>query len=181
MDALASLAPFDIEYTIAGRDFVLEARPATHWLKILLADQAGLDAVLPGWSGHEAKAHIYRSLVNGSLTRKQWEDMAWEIIGVAAGRRWWQAANLVLGIGTPQNWSMIYGHLVLRGLDPDHISFAAWLDAAVALCTEHMDKDERIKFNLEIDTPPAGVSPQDAIDPLEQERAFLAMMQAVNG
>jgi hypothetical protein len=181
MDPIASLAPFDIEYTIGDRDFVLAARPASVWLKVLLPDQVPLESILPGWTGGGARRHIFWSLARGELTHGDWNDMAMEILEQAAGRKWWQAVNLIVGMKDADNWTTIFGGLMLRGVDADTISLAAWLDAAMALCTEHMDKEERIKFRLTIDTPPVGTDPAKAIDAAEQERAFLALMQSVNG
>lgn len=181
IDPLASLRPVAVIVPIGGRDFTVAAKTAQDWLEILLEDDPKLHEVIPGWCGKDCERWIYRSLMLGTFTMKEWGDSVVAAIGVASGRRWWQAVNLINGMKVPENWSQIFGQLTLRGLNPQQCSLAAWLDATYALCTEGMDKDDRIKFNLTLDTPPAGIDPEEAIDPQEQERAFLALMEAING
>lgn len=181
VDAVSSLRPFGLEVTIAGADFLVPAKNAGEWLEVLLDGEARLDVIIPGWTGRRSRTHLYRSILSGAFTRKDWDQLILEVLGIAAGRPWWQAMNLINGMKDPANWKMIFGHLLLRGLDPEAVSLAGWLDATYALCTEHMDKNERIKFDLTIDTPPSNMNPEDVIDPAEQERAFLALMAAVGG
>ena len=180
LDPLASLAPFEVEYTIAGQDFTIPAQPASAWLKIVLDDRMKLVDLFPG-QDKSARAHLFRSLASGSLTYKEWEEMTFEVLDMVAGRRWWQAMNLINGMKEPGTWPMIYGQLMLRGLDRDRFWFAAGLVATYALCTARLYKNDRIKFDLTLDTPPAGAKPEDVIDAGEQERAFLALMAAVSG
>jgi hypothetical protein len=178
-DPLASLEPFDLEIEVAGRDFLLPAAPAVDWLRIFLANNPTLDDILPGMAGPQCRAHLYRSMMAGSFTTEEWKQLLLDIIEAVSGRRWWQALNLINAMKEPANWTPVHGHLLLRGIDVRQVSLAAWLDATYALVTENMDKDEKIKFQLAIDTVPDSVSAEDAIDEAEQERAFLAMMQAV--
>lgn len=180
-DPLASLVPVRVIITIADRDFVVEPKPAQDWLEILLAEEPDIRDIVPGWCGYECHSHLYRSLMNGSFDGEEWGTTVLEVIEVASGRRWWQAINMINAMKLPENWRMIFGQLVLQGLDPRQVSLGAWLDATYALCTQNMDKDDRIKFDLAIDTPPSFVKPEDAIDPAEQERAFMSLMQAVAG
>lgn len=179
VDPLASLEPFGLEVEVAGRDFLIPALPAVNWLRILLDDSPSIDTILPGLAGPECRTHLYRAMMLGQFSTDEWKTLIWDIIEAVSGRRWWQALNLVNAMKEPDNWSQVFGHLLLRGIDVRQVSFAAWLDATSALVMENMDKDERIKFQLAIDTVPDEVSAEDAIDDAEQERAFLAMMKAV--
>ncbi len=178
-DPLASLEPFDLEVEVAGEVFLLPAAPAVDWLRIFLASNPTLDDVLPGMAGPQCRTHLYRAMMMGQFTTEEWKELLFDIIEAVSGRRWWQALNLINAMKEPVNWTPVHGHLLLRGIDVRQVSLAAWLDATYALVTENMDKDEKIKFQLAIDTVPDNVSPEDAIDEAEQERAFLAMMQAV--
>jgi hypothetical protein len=179
VDPFASLGPTDLEVEVAGQDFLIPAAPAAVWLRVFLAAEPNVDMILPGMAGPECRAHLYRALLSGEFTVAEWKQLIWDIIEVTAGRRWWQALNLINGMKEPGTWEQVFGHLMLRGLDIERVSLAAWLDATYALCTEHMDREEKIKFQLAINTVPDEVSPEDAIDEAEQERAFLALMQAV--
>lgn len=178
-DPLASLAPSPVEVEITGHEFVIPAAPAAVWLRIFLDDRPNVDMILPGMAGRECRTVIYRGLMNRTFTVKEWQDMICEVIEVVSGRRWWQAMNFINGMKDPDNWQSIFGHLTLRGVDVNTVSLAAWLDAAYALVTESMSKEDRIKFELAIDTVPDGVSPEEAIDEAAQQRAFMAMMKAV--
>jgi hypothetical protein len=179
VDPLASLGATDIEVEVAGRDFVIPAAPAAAWLRIFLSPDANMDHILPGMAGPGCRAHLYRALLLGTFSIDEWKQLLWGIIEVVSGRRWWQAMNLINSMKEPGNWESVFGHLLLRGIDVERVSLAAWLDATYALVTENMEKDDRIKFQLAIDTVPEDVSAEDAIDADEQERAFLALMQAV--
>lgn len=179
VDPLASLEPFGLEVEVAGRDFLIPAAPALHWLRILLSDSPSIDDILPNMAGPECRAHLYRAIMLGQFSTDEWKNLIWDIVEAVSGRRWWQALNLVNAMKEPDNWSQVFGHLLLRGIDVREVSFAAWLDATYALVTENMDKDEKIKFQLAVDTVPDEVSVEDAIDEAAQERAFLAMMKAV--
>lgn len=176
---LASLEPFSLEVEVAGRDFLIPALPAVDWLRVFLDDNPSVDDILPGMVGPECRSHLYRAMMMGRFSTREWNELLFDIIEAVSGRRWWQALNLINAMKEPENWASVHGHLLLRGIDVRQVSLAAWLDATYALVTENMDKDEKIKFQLAIDTVPDSVSPEEAIDEAEQERAFLAMMQAV--
>jgi hypothetical protein len=178
-DPLASLGLFDVEVEVAGQVFIIPAAPASTWLRVFLSERPDVDMILPGMAGAECRAHLYRGLLTKTFSVDEWKSLIWDIIEVVSGRRWWQALNLINAMKEPGTWMQVFGHLTLRGVDPDRVSFAAWLDATYALVTEYMDKDERIKFQLAVDQVPDEVGIEDAIDTAEQERAFLAMMQAV--
>lgn len=181
VDALASLRPVAIIVPIGDREFTVAAKPAQDWLEVLLDDEPKLHQIIPGWCEAGCEAWIFRCMMRGTFDIKQWGDLVVKAVGVASGRSWWQAINLILGMKDSQNWHHIFGHLTLRGIDMGRVSLGAWLDATYALCTEGMDQSERIKFNLTLDTPPSTVDPSEAIDPAEQERAFMSLMQAVAG
>lgn len=179
VDPLASLGISDVIVEVAGQDFVIPAAPARAWLEVFLAPHPNVDMILPGMAGAECRVHLYRSLLKGDFTVEEWKRLLWDIIEVVAGRRWWQALNLINGMKDVGNWEQVFGHLMLRGVDVNAVSLAAWLDATYALCTENMDKEDKIKFQIAIDTVPESVSIDEAIDEAEQERAFMALMQAV--
>jgi len=181
IDPLASLRPVAVIVPIGGRDFTLAAKPAQDWLEVLLDDEPKLHHVIPGWCEPGCEQWIYRSLLLRTFSVKEWGEAVVQAIGVASGRSWWQALNLINGMKDPSNWHQIFGHLTLRGLDVQRVSLGAWLDATYALCVEGMDPDEKIKFNLALDTPPVGANPEDVIDPAEQERAFMSLMAEVTG
>lgn len=87
---------------------------------------------------------------------RRWVNAARVALGRGSGRDWWWSLNL---IGKSlQSWPYINGKLLLSGVDAHHLPFPDWLDACYMLLWGNCDENSRIKLDLELSLPPAGVA-----------------------
>lgn len=87
---------------------------------------------------------------------RRWLNAARVAVGRGGGRDWWWSVNLIRrALG---GWPYINGKLLLSGVDAHHLPFPDWLDACYMLLWGGCDENGRIKLDLELSMPPAGVA-----------------------
>lgn len=127
---------------------------ADEWI-VLLSSPGFTTGVVPGMLGREDAEQVVLALARGEITSQDLEHAAKEAVTAAAGVAWWKAAKLVgWATGGAGEW---WGRLVLRGVDPERLTFAAWCAAVFALVCEGLDAQGREKLLFTFDMPPAGV------------------------
>jgi hypothetical protein len=175
-DPAASLSLFAIDFTMGGRDFTLPAHPAARWLEVLLANDLSLlvTAEPEGLIDPDSSYAIDVMLLDGSVDMDDYRGALFDVLGAVAGRDWWEAVGLVGAVAVESNWSRINGQLVRAGIDAGEVPLAAWLDAALSLCTEHMDEKQLGRFLGHLQTPPVEVG----IDEEREGASFLSMLNA---
>lgn len=175
-DFVASIRPWSIEdIPIGDRLFRIPPLTADHWLEILLPDQVSLWGILPGLlEEQDAEEYLTDLMISGDLDRDVYEEMVWEVVGIAAGREWWTALHLLGNAKAEAHSLIIRGMLALNGVDATRISLAAFLDAIYMIFVERMTEPNRQRFDLLISKAPPGV--KQAINAERQRSNFAALM-----
>jgi len=175
-DFVASLRPWSIEdIQIGDRLFRIPALAADRWLELLLPDEISLWSLLPGLL-EQADAEEYLSdlMLVGDLDRDEYEEITWEVVGIAAGREWWVALHLLGNAKAEHNTRLVRGQLVLAGVDATKISLAAFLDAVYMIFIQNMTEQNRQRFDMMLNMAPPGV--KRAINPERQRANFAALL-----
>lgn len=175
-DLLAAVRPWAIEDIPFGdRVFRVPPLTADRWLELLVRDEISLWSILPGLLEEEdAAGHFQDVMVTGVVSRDQYEELVWDVVGVAAGREWFTAIYLLGNAIDPTHGDFVRGELVLAGVDASRISLAAFLDVIYFIFARHMKPLDKQKFDMMLAKPPGGVKPK--IDPQKQKSAFSALM-----
>lgn len=148
--ALIRVQPYPV--TVGGVQYTVRAMDAARWIIALTGDLHS--SVLPGFLRAAERADlVQRSMVGEVPSGAVW-DAARDVIEVASGRRWWQAMYLV-GYAE-HNGGALYGRLLLAGVSPRGMPFAAWCAAMFAMITKDMDETQRAKFDASFMMPPDG-------------------------
>lgn len=175
-DFVASIRPWSIEDILIGdRLFRVPALTADHWLEILLPNQVSLWSILPGLLDEDdADEYLTELMISGALDRDEYEEIVWEVVGIAAGREWWTALHLLGNAKAEQHTMIIRGELALRGVDATRLSLAAFLDAIYMIFVEKMTEPNRQRFDLLLSKAPPGV--KRAINTQRQRDNFRALL-----
>lgn len=86
---------------------------------------------------------------------RRWVNAARVAVGRGSGRDWWWSVNLIRR--SLQGWPYINGKLLLSGVSARNLPLPDWLDACYMLLWSNCDEKERLKLDLELSLPPAGV------------------------
>lgn len=179
-DPLASLRIAPIEVAFAGRDYTIPAHPAAVWLEVLLAQQVNLEAVFPGLAGLDAQLEVNLALADGKAAQDDLEQVIYEVLEVACGRRWWTALRLCGSLRA--HWEWVGGAMSRNGLTPFNVPLAFWLDGAYATMIHEMasaaadaeDLDKIAAWTRALTTPPVTAVRAEADDTMDRD-AFLAL------
>lgn len=173
-DPAASLGLFPVELEVGGHTFTVPPLPAARWVEMLVANDLLL-MLAPepeGFVDDEQARRVEDLLMDGDLPMEELRTALQEALGVVAGRDWWEAVGLVFTVTAEVNWARMHGQLVVAGVDSQAVPFAAWLDAAMWLATQHMDEKQLGRFLGVLQTPPVEVG----LDEERESQAFLAML-----
>lgn len=169
-DPLASLASWPVDIYLGGNTYEIPPLPAATWLRALLEDFGSLEPVIELFS-IPAKAEIEQAIIEGELETEELRDALRDAIEVVAGRPWWVVLNylnILSGF-----WTRFHGR-ILFGLDPERVSFGAYLDAAHYAFIENGDAAAVQKVNNFLESPPPGVTIE--LDEDAESDTFLAML-----
>lgn len=173
-DLLASLRPWAIhDIQLGERIYHIPAHTADVWLEILLPEQVSLHAIIPGLLQPDAHDHLTDLVIDGRISRQEWENLVWEVVGIAAGRDWWTALYLLGNAKHPQHIDAVRAQLAFHHIDATRISLAQWLDAIYGIFTQNMEPEGRRKFDMQLAKPPA--SAVKKIDRARQRAAFMEL------
>lgn len=172
-DATWSLRTWPVEVTFSGLTFSIPALPAADWLAILMSDQVDLEEILPGLAGVEEADALEEALVQGKASLQDLYRMALETLSLVSGRPWYVAMKIISVAA--MSWSALGGEFVIRNVDADRISLAAWLDAAYLIMLRNMKSDDINIFNAKLLVPPPGVENPEEEDILPTPESFMAM------
>jgi hypothetical protein len=137
---------------VGGVTYTVAAVDAGGWLVALTSDLH--DSVVPGLLLAEDRLAVVRRLMVGGVESDALWAAARDVIEVVSGHRWWQALYLV-GYAE-QGHGALYGRLLLAGVRPEGITFAAWCAAMFAMITRDMDEAQRTRFDASFLMPPDG-------------------------
>lgn len=159
---------------LGGQEYTVRAAMADEWLTVLLEDPFDSSGVLPGMLTEDDQRRFADATWAGDLDGEELDEVALEVISLVTGRDWWWAMHLLWAAASA--WMVVYGKMISRGIDPTRIPLGAFLDAMYLTFVQVMDKDQRSAFDRDLESPPAGVTPEEVIDEDAEAASFLAMM-----
>lgn len=161
VDPLAALKCWAIKVYVGEYVFVIPPLPAAAWFVAILGEEP-----LPILSmlNEDDQQTLDDAFADGVIDLDELIEAQRDALELASGWRWWSADTMIRSAGA--QWRQVGGAMARRGIDPGVLPLGAVLNALYALATEGRDDNERLKFDLELDRPPAELG--------EEEREQLA-------
>lgn len=119
-------------------------------------DLDSLAGVFPGSIGDDDVDAMYQLALSDPDIERRWLNAARVAVGRGSGRDWWWSVNLIRR--ALSGWPYFNGKLLLSGVSARDVLLPDWLDACYMLLWGSCDEKERIKLDLELSMPPAGVA-----------------------
>lgn len=178
-DPLASLPPTEIVTTCAGREWIIPALTADHWLRALWSTPFDPDSIFPGFVEDDTVDDVLLdAFLDDRISLDESSEIAMEVLEVASGYSWWFTIRLSLVFAA--SWSRLGGMLINSGIDASKMSLGAWCSAALDLCVSNIEPKQATDLINELLKAPEGVGPEvDPFDELEDTEAFMAAMSTV--
>jgi hypothetical protein len=155
-DVFAHVRPAQVSVVAFSRRWEICLDTADHWVGAMGWDLEDLSGVFPGSVGDDDVDALYRAGLSHPDADRRWVNAARVAVGRGSGRDWWWSLNLVRK--ALAGWPYINGRLLLSGVDCHRTPFPDWLDACYMMLWSGVDEKERIKLDLELSLPPAGVA-----------------------
>jgi len=176
-ELIASLRSWSIEdIQIGERIFRIPALAADAWLESLLHEDFSPWMIVPQMlEPDDAEDYVTELMLAGEFSREEYEELAWELLGIAAGRDWWTALYLVANAKHFNTVDVVRAKLIMWRIDASTVSLAAWLDAIYAIYIEHMKPEDRQKFDAALLRPPPGI--KAVIDRRKAQDSFRQTMR----
>lgn len=176
MDIAASLWPVAVELQLGDWMYEIPEHPAAVWIDAIADPDGG--AIVPGLLEPEDQRMVWRDWMRGRVPLEDFTDGWREAIGAVTGRPWWVAARLVLSAVHVDNWPIIHGKLMQRGVDLEHVSIGGFCNIVhVMALTACRNEQERSQYEFELTLPPPEVTPEEAHHATDAPSNFLAAMQ----
>lgn len=176
VDITASLFPVAVDVQLGEWIYQIPPLPAATWIEAIANPDGG--AIVPGLLEPEDQSLVWREFIWGRVHPNDLR-IAWrEAIGVVCGRPWWEAARLVLSATAQDNWAIIHGKLIQRGMDLTKCSIGGFCNVVHVLALQGCkDDQERSQYTFDLTTPPADVSAEEAHVATDAAADFLGAMQ----
>lgn len=166
-DPVLSLRPWPVLLTVAGMELEIPALPATDWLQVLMKEEPDLEEILT-----ELCPQGTSLLFDESLDQEELWDILLELVEQASARHWWIAMRIINVCRA--SWNVLGAEMFYRGIDPNSLSLAAWLDAMLLVIIRAMDPKDVTMFNMKLEMVPAGEEVDDEEMEISSEQ-FLSM------
>lgn len=166
-DPVLSLRPWPVEVMAAGHAIEIPALPATDWLQVLMKVNPDLEEILV-----ELCPQGVGLLLEESLSQEELWDILLEVVEQASARHWWIALRIINVCR--ESWDILGAEMFYRGIDPNTLSLAGWLDAMLLVIIRAMDPKDVAMFNMRLEMVPAGEEPDDKEMEMSPEQ-FLSM------
>lgn len=140
--------PFPIR--VGAHHFVMPAWGADAWLTAVSSDV--VRGVVPGLLAPDDASQVVYGLMSGELSYEDIQRAAFDAIKHAAGRPWWEAVRLTGWADS--NSGETYGNLILHGVYPERVTFAAWCAAMLAFVMRGRELKDRQKIEFDLMIPP---------------------------
>lgn len=99
------------------------------------------------------------------------------ILETAGGRRWWEVQRVAESvISSPQ----VLGAVLLRGVDPERMTLAAFVCVVWALLTQSGDDMQRAQAEMELTMPPPEAL-EDEPEPVYEMQDLVTRMRSLPG
>lgn len=171
-DPIQSLSPYSILLTVGGHELEIPALPAVEWLSILMVDNPNLDDVFPGLLNERDADLVEDLIISRELSLDECEDIILSVIETVSARPWWVTIKLIETARV--SWDLLGGELVLRGVDPTHISLSSWLDALLLTVIKNMEPKDVTMWCMKLEAPPPDVQVDEAELEMDSSQ-FMAM------
>lgn len=155
-DVFAHVRPSAVTVSCAGRQWDLHLDSAHEWVGAVGFDLDALRGVVPGAIGDSDVEDMFRLARELPDIDRRWANAARAALGKGSGRDWWWSRNLIKR--SLQAWPYINGKLLLSGVRAQATPLPDWLDACYMLLWQNADDKDRVKLDLELSAPPAGVA-----------------------
>ncbi len=142
--------------TCVERGWTLDLDTAYQWVGAVGFDMDDLSGIFPGSIGDDDLDAMHRLSVSCPDIERRWVNAARVALGRGGGRDWWWSLNLIRK--SLQSWPYINGKLLLSGVHATKLPLPDWLDACYMLLWGNCDEATRIKLDLELSLPPAGIA-----------------------
>lgn len=148
-DPIWSLKSWPVVLSVAGRDWEIPAASAADWLSVLMPSPVDLDEIVM------TMVTDGESLLFNESVGEELEDLMLEVITLVSGRPWWQALRMITVAAN--NWNVLGGEMLYRGIIPDQVSLSQWLDVLLLVTIRSMDPKDVTMFTLQLENPPPEV------------------------
>jgi len=172
-DPVASFRPWPINIRVGREQVTIPAMCASDWLDLLMQmEDLWLENIFPDLLDSDDSYLVEDALAAGKIGPQELSDIALDVIAAAGGRPWWVVMKLIGCIKA--NWDNVGGEFALEGVNPNQLSLAGWLDAALVIVIRHIDgNDQTNAFLMRLEAPPPGQeAPSQAVD----VNTFMSMM-----
>lgn len=163
-----------LEVTFAGQVWDLRNPDAYQWLLMVHADDKDLSHVFPGLIRDRDLDRMLDAAgdLDPADFQRRCTNTARVAMSRACGWEWYRCRNLLLKAA--DNWTIVNGTMLLEGCDAQVMDLPSWLSAAYVAMVRNLDKEDRMKFEFEIDKPPAGVRIKQSPAKVRQSMAAFA-------
>lgn len=155
---------------LAGETYEIPAMPATDWLLYLMQEQPDIEGLVNEWI-----PDLGELLLDEVVTLGEVDDLILETLSTVSARPWYVALRLISVARV--SWDVL-GPEMIRRVDPERHSLAAWLDVLLIQILNSMEPKDTTMFTMRLEAKPnapgsTGVVP---LEEMEMDRgAFLAM------
>lgn len=164
-----------IELDIDGHHYTLPAMSAAQWLDLLSGPVWALEVFRR--VDDTAYGEFLARVDAGDAGVREMTRVANEALAAAAGRSWWEALRLAhIATGAPT----VLGSILLRGVDPEHLTLAAFLSVTWVVVMQGRDDMARTQLEMELGTPPPEAL-EEAGEPEMDMATLVASMRAAPG
>lgn len=176
-DPVWALAPWPVTVELGATQWQIPALPAADWLMVLMQNPLSLSSLLPGLLDEHDVQSFTDALVDGEEGFEDLTQVCQDLVATVSARPWYVALRLIsVAAGS---WDNIGGELVLRGVDAQRLSLAAWLDAAYLVMLRSMKQESITMWLLKLELPPPQVGGEEQLEaePEMSRDAFMGLMQ----
>lgn len=166
-DPIWSLKSWPVVLSIGGRDWEIPAASAADWLSVLMPSPVDLDEIIMTMVVN-GESLLFDESVGGEL-----ENVMLDVISLVSGRPWWQALRMIAV--AVNNWNVLGGEMLYRGIIPDQVSLSQWLDVLLLVTIRSMDPKDVTMFTLQLENPPVEVVDSVAEEMEMSRDQFLSM------
>lgn len=153
--------------SVLDEDHEIPALPAADWLRVLMDDRSMFEdlflELIPTGP----------SLLLDKRLADELESLSKDIIELASGRKWYIAMRMIVLMRA--NWNVLGATMLRKGVDASSISLSGWLDVALLVTLEHIEKDNMPMFLAQLELPPEGEGPPEEEMEMTGEQ-FLSLM-----
>ena len=166
-DPIWSLKSWPVVLSIGGRDWEIPAASAADWLSVLMPSPVDLDEIIMTMVTN-GESLLFDESVGGEL-----ENVMLDVISLVSGRPWWQTLRMIAV--AVNNWNVLGGEMLYRGIIPDQVSLSQWLDVLLLVTIRSMDPKDVTMFTLQLENPPVEVVDSVAEEMEMSRDQFLSM------